>query len=121
MPTATGHTTAIRASQVIGTALYNTSGEEIGKVEDIVLDKTRNDIMFAVVSVGGITTTSHSYHALPWVVLDYNEASGGYVARFTTGQIANGPAVSVVSELTKNDGAVARDAAYRHYKVDKDW
>ena len=121
MPTETGHTTAIRASQVMGKTLYNVSGEEIGKVEDIILDKTTNHIMFAVVSVGGITTTSHSYHALPWVVLDYNEASDGYVVGFTTGQMSNGPAVSAVSELIKNDGAVARDAAYRHYKVDKDW
>ena len=121
MPTTTGHTIAIRASQVIGANVFNISGEEIGKVQDVILDKTRNQIMFAVVSVGGVTTTSHSYHALPWSVLDYDEETGGYVVPCTTDQIAKGPAVSMVSEVTKHDGAGPRDAAYSHYKVDKDW
>ena len=42
MPTATGHTTAIRASRVIGTDVKDTEGEVIGKVEDLILDKTEN-------------------------------------------------------------------------------
>ena len=53
MPTATGNTSAIRASEVIGADLYNSTGEKIGKIEDIILEKTSNRTMFAVVSVGG--------------------------------------------------------------------
>jgi sporulation protein YlmC with PRC-barrel domain len=49
MPTATGHTTAIRAKKVIGTAVKDTSGDKIGTVEDLVLDKQTNTILFAVV------------------------------------------------------------------------
>ena len=35
MPTATGHTSAIRATKVIGTPVYNTAGDKIGKVEEV--------------------------------------------------------------------------------------
>ena len=47
MTTSSGHTTAILASKVKGTAVYNNSGDKIGTVEDVVLDKQSNQIMFA--------------------------------------------------------------------------
>ncbi|MAP93681.1 MAG: photosystem reaction center subunit H, partial [Ponticaulis sp.] len=49
MPTPEGHTTAIRGSRVIGTPVFSTTGDKIGEVEDVMLDKMSNQIMFAVV------------------------------------------------------------------------
>ena len=119
MPTATGHNAAIRASEVIGTDVYQTSGTIIGRIEDIVLDKTSNQIMFAIVGFGGALTTSGNYYPVPWSVLDYQEAVGGFVVPFSKDELAKGPADSV-SELIKNDGAAARKAANTHYNVGKD-
>ncbi|TJW23727.1 MAG: PRC-barrel domain containing protein, partial [Mesorhizobium sp.] len=53
MTTQTGHTEAIAASRVIGTTVYNTEGKHIGSIEDVMLDKTSNGIMFAVIGFGG--------------------------------------------------------------------
>ncbi len=53
MATASGHTSAIRAKKVIGTNVKDSSGNKIGSIEDIVLDKESNTIMFAVVGFGG--------------------------------------------------------------------
>ena len=53
MPTASGHTSAIRATKVCGTPVHDSSGRKIGEVEDVVLDKLSNNILFAVVSFGG--------------------------------------------------------------------
>jgi sporulation protein YlmC with PRC-barrel domain len=116
MPTVGGHSAAIRASEVIGTDVYQASGEVIGKIEDIVLDKTSNQIMFAIVGFGGALTTSGNYYPLPWSILDYKEDVGGFVVPFSKDELAKGPADSV-AELIKNDGAAARSAANAHYKV----
>ena len=40
--------------------------DKIGKVEDIMLDKTSNNIMFAVVGFGGVLGMGEKYHPLPW-------------------------------------------------------
>jgi sporulation protein YlmC with PRC-barrel domain len=120
MPTSSGQTAAICASDVIGTDVFQTSGEKIGHVEDIVLDKTTNRIMFAIVSFGGALTTSANYYPLPWSVLDYVGEAGGFVVPYTKEQIAGGP-VNLISELVQNDGAGPRNAAYKHYKVAQDW
>ena len=47
MTTSSGHTSAILASKVKGTAVYNDAGDKLGTVEDVVLDKQSNQIMFA--------------------------------------------------------------------------
>lgn len=120
MPTASGHTKAIRASRVIGTDVYNSAGDKIGEVEDVMLDKTSNQIMFAVVGFGGFLGLGEKYHPLPWSVLDYDDQRGGYVVPFTKDQLEAAPAESI-SDLTGNDGRDARDATYEYYKVERTW
>lgn len=120
MTTPTGHTDAIRASRVIGTSVYNTSGQNIGTIEDVMLDKTSNGIMFAVIGFGGFLGIGEKYHAVPWSVLDYDESRGGYVVPFTKDQLEAAPADSI-NALTGADGERARDAAYEYYKVEPYW
>lgn len=121
MTTATGHTKAICASRVGGTSVHDKSGEQIGVVEDVVLDKTSNRIMFALVRIGGVVTTADSYYPLPWAMLDFDEETGGYVVPCTRAKIADGPSYSKASDLVENDGTGPRDAAYRYHNVAQDW
>ena len=45
MPTPSGHTSAIRAKKVIGSGVKDNSGSQIGKIEDIVLDKMSDNVI----------------------------------------------------------------------------
>lgn len=120
MTTASGHTEAIAASRVIGTSVYNTAGQSIGTIEDVMLDKTSNGIMYAVIAFGGFLGIGEKYHAVPWSALDYEKNRGGYVVPFTREQLEAAPAHSI-EELTGMDGQKARDAAYDYYRVKPDW
>ncbi len=120
MPTATGHTTAIRASRVIGTDVKDTQGEVIGKVEDLILDKTENAIMVALVGFGGFLGMNEKYHPLPWSTLDYEKSRDGYVVNVTKEQLEAAPAESL-DELTRSDGQGLRDQVYDYYKAPRYW
>ena len=74
MPTPGGHTTAILATIVRGTPVYNTNNEKIGTVEDVVLDKMSNNIMFAVLGSGGVIGMGEKFRPIPWSILDYEDA-----------------------------------------------
>jgi len=104
MTTASGHTSAIRAKKVIGTTVKNSAGEKIGQVEDIVLDKQSNRIIFAVVGFGGFLGMNEKYHPVPWSALDYVESEDSYVVPFTKEQLQAAPADSL-EKLTRQDGA----------------
>ena len=116
MPTPSGHTRAIRASRVIGTSVYAGNGDKIGEVEDVMLDKMSNEIMFAVVGFGGFLGIGEKYHPLPWAMLDYVDDKGGYVVNVSKDQLEAAPAHSI-KDLTDNDGAQIRTAVHSHYKV----
>jgi sporulation protein YlmC with PRC-barrel domain len=120
MTTASGHTSAIGAKHVIGTAVFNTKGDKIGQVEDIMLDKKSNNIMYGVVGFGGFLGIGEKYHPIPWTSLDFSEDKDGYIVPFTKEQLTQGPAHSL-KELTEQDGYGPRNAAYDYYKVDRYW
>jgi sporulation protein YlmC with PRC-barrel domain len=120
MPTASGHTKAIRAKTVIGTDVRDPSGEKLGEIEDVMLDKASNNIMFAVVGFGGFLGVAEKYHPLPWSALEFNESENAYVVNYTKEQLRAAPAASI-DELTQDDGRLFRDRSYAYYKEPRYW
>jgi sporulation protein YlmC with PRC-barrel domain len=116
MPTTTGHTSAIRAKRVIGTTVTDPTGKKIGEVEDLVLDKQSNSILFAVVGFGGFLGMAEKYHPMPWSALDYDPQSGSYSVDYTQEQLKAAPAGSI-DELTRDDGLAYRDRVFDYYKI----
>src|SRR5712675_1717723 len=116
MTTASGHTSAIRAKKVIGTSVHDGSGRKIGAIEDVVLDKQSDSIMFAVVGFGGFLGVGEKYHPIPWSSLDYSESAGAYVVPFTEDQLRAAPSGSI-DELTREDGLTVRDRTFDYYKT----
>jgi uncharacterized protein YrrD len=120
MATASGHTSAIRAKKVIGTNVKDPSGTKIGAIEDIVLDKQSNSIMFAVVGFGGFLGMAEKYHPIPWSSLDYSPGDNAYVVSYTKDQLQAAPAGSI-EELTGDDGYGVRDKTYQYYNAPRYW
>jgi sporulation protein YlmC with PRC-barrel domain len=120
MATASGHTAAIRAKKVIGTTVNDSQGKKIGQIEDIVLDKQSNHIMFAVVSFGGFLGMAEKYHPLPWASLDYDERDNAYRVNVTEQQLRAAPA-DTIEELTRNDGIAYRDRSFDYYHAQRYW
>jgi sporulation protein YlmC with PRC-barrel domain len=122
MTTASGHTSAILASKVKGTGVYSQSGDKIGHVEDVVLDKQSDRIMFAALGFGGVLGVGEKYYPVPWSVLDYNKEKGGYIVPLSEDQLKGAPAYRL-EDLTKNDGEFGRirERSYDYYQVKRDW
>ena len=120
MATASGHTEAIRAKKVINTPVKDVDGNKIGEVEDIVLDKLSNNIMFAVVGFGGFLGMGEKYHPIPWDLLDYDESFDAYVIGLSKDELKAAPADSI-AELTKDAGYSYRNQAFDYYKAEPYW
>lgn len=118
MPTPSGHTSAILASKVKGTAVYDTAGDKVGHVEDVVLDKLSNGIMFAAVGFGGVMGMGEKYAPVPWSVLDYSEDKNGYVVPMTKEELQKAPAYEL-KDLLQGDGQAGkvRDMSFDYFKV----
>ncbi|MEI9993828.1 MAG: PRC-barrel domain-containing protein [Rhizomicrobium sp.] len=122
MTTSSGHTSAILASKVKGTSVYDQAGEKIGHVEDIVLDKQSDKIMFAALGQGGVLGVGEKYFPVPWSMLDYSKDKGGYVVPVAQDVISKAPTYRL-EDLTKSDGDFGkiRETSYNYFNIKRDW
>ena len=116
MTTHTGHTNAIPASRVIGTAVYNTAGASIGTIEDVMLEKSSNGIMFAVIGFGGFLGIGEKYHAFRGRRSTTRRAAAATSCRSPRTQLEAAPAYSI-NDLTGDDGHGRARRSYEYYKV----
>ena len=68
----------ISADKVQGTPVYNHADERLGTVNSIYIDKRGGDVVYVAMSFGGFLGIGEKYHPLPWELLDYDTAIGGY-------------------------------------------
>ena len=61
-----GKTDIYAASDVIGDRVRNMDGEDVGKIEDLVIDPEEGRIAYAVLSFGGVLGMGDKYFAIPW-------------------------------------------------------
>jgi hypothetical protein len=87
METLDENAAVISAGKVTGTAVYNTAGEHLGEIHDVMLDKRSGKIAYAVMSFGGFLGLGERYHPLPWATLKYDTRQGGYVVGVTIDQL----------------------------------
>ncbi len=57
---------------VIGSKVINQQNEDLGKIEDIVVDADAGRIAYAVLSFGGFLGLGDKYFAIPWEALRFN-------------------------------------------------
>ncbi|MGE0825189.1 MAG: PRC-barrel domain-containing protein [Candidatus Binatia bacterium] len=56
----------LRASEVIGYTVKNPQGQELGQIEDLVIDPEHGRIAYAVLSFGGFLGLGDKLFAIPW-------------------------------------------------------
>ncbi len=84
----------IAASKVKGTKVYDTQGDALGSIYDVMLHKRQGSVAYAVLSFGGFLGIGDKYHALPWNKLQYSEDHGGYIVDVDRRTLEAAPAYS---------------------------
>ena len=69
----------IAASAIRGTAVYNTTGDRLGSVHDVMIDRISGKPEYAIMSFGGFLGIGSRHHPLPWASLVYDKSRDAYV------------------------------------------
>jgi len=81
----------IAATKVDGTSVYNLAGENLGTVDDIMMDKVSGQAIYAVMSFGGFLGMGKKHHPLPWGTLKYDDTKSGFVLAMDKKQLQDSP------------------------------
>jgi sporulation protein YlmC with PRC-barrel domain len=81
----------ISSDKVEGTSVYSTSGEKLGSIDDLMIDKRSGQIRYAVLEFGGFLGMGADRYPMPWRVLNYSQEKGGYVVPLAKEALQNAP------------------------------
>jgi hypothetical protein len=81
----------IASDKVEGTKVFDPSGENIGAIERILVEKRSGKVSYAVLSFGGFLGMGEEHYPLPWSKLNYDESLGGYRVDISKEQLEGAP------------------------------
>jgi hypothetical protein len=91
-PRAVRYTDIVSARKtLIGSKVVNAHNENLGKIEDLVIDAGAGRIAYAVLSFGGFLGMGDKYFAIPWVAFHFNLAQKHAVLNLDKKQLENVP------------------------------
>lgn len=71
----------ISSRKVQGTKVVNPAGEDLGRIEDIMIDKVSGRAVYAVLSFGGFLGMAEKHFALPWSALTFAPEREAYIVK----------------------------------------
>lgn len=85
------HTNVVKASEVCGVKVRNTADEDLGEINEIVIDKTTGKVGYVVLDFGGILGFGNKYFALPWKIFSYDADEDCFVINLDKERLKNAP------------------------------
>ncbi len=81
----------VRSDDVQGTDVFRASGEKLGSIDCVMIDKQKRNLAYAVLSVGGLLGLGEKHHPLPWQSLSYDKAKDVSVVRLSKYELKSAP------------------------------
>lgn len=79
------------ASTLTGNAVVNSAGEDLGEIEEIMLDVLSGQIAYAVLSFGGFLGMGDKLFALPWQALKLDTDNERFILDVDKERLRNAP------------------------------
>jgi sporulation protein YlmC with PRC-barrel domain len=93
----------ISSDRVEGTNVYNETGDKLGSIDDLMIDKRSGKVRYAVLEFGGFLGMGTDRYPLPWDMLKYDTSKDGYVVPLNKSRLENAPHYDEESRPDYND------------------
>ncbi len=90
-PTTNRFRRVLSASTLVGDQVRNSAGEDLGKIEEIMVDVASGRIAYAVLSFGGFLGIGDKLFAIPWSSLKIDEGEHQFILNADRQTLENAP------------------------------
>jgi sporulation protein YlmC with PRC-barrel domain len=112
--TAKSSYTVVVGRSILTMKVVNTSGEDLGKIEDLVIDIRDDRISYAILSFGGFLGMGDKHFAIPWQDLSINIFKSVAVLNIDKDRLKNAPGFDKDNWPDMSDSDWAR-GIHKHY------
>lgn len=108
----------ITGSRVEGQPVFSASGEKLGKIADLMIDKATGATVYALMAHDGFLGVGEAYYPLPWSKLDYDPAKQGFRVPLSREQVQAG---HHVADKEVEDEIEWRERVHAYYGAAPYW
>lgn len=109
----------ISSSTLVGTSVENTNGDNLGKIEDLMIDWKEGKVSYAVLSFGGFLGMGDKYFAVPLQSFDVplNNDSNVLILNESKERLESSPGFNKDNWPSSADHVFTKEV-YKHYNRD---
>lgn len=115
--TTSGYAPVLSASSIAGTKVLNPTGDQLGSIEDLMLDTDTGEVAYAVLSFGGFLGMGGKLFAIPWQALTIDPADHSFVLDVDREKLENAPGFDKDDWPTTANSTWMQDL-HRHYGLE---
>lgn len=110
----------LKGSDVVGLDLHNRNDEDLGEVEDLMIDVNSGRCAYAVIAYGGVAGIGEKLFAVPWQALSYDAQDTKFVIDINKDKLKNAPGFDKKNWPDTNDLNWSKDV-HTFYGSDPNW
>lgn len=76
---------------IVGSEVLNVEGEDLGKIEEIIIDTRDSRVAYAILSFGGFLGMGDKHFAIPWQALTLDPSQGTAILMIDKDRLKNAP------------------------------
>ena len=81
----------VKASEVTGVKVVNGTGDSLGDINEVVLDKTTGKVNYLVLDFGGFLGFGNKFFAVPWQSFAYDKKEDCFVLNVEKERLKQAP------------------------------
>jgi sporulation protein YlmC with PRC-barrel domain len=110
----------LSSSSICSDHVKNAAGEDLGKIEDLMIDLHSGRIAYAVLSFGGFLKMGNKLFAIPWEALKVDPINKVFILHLDKSQLENATGFDKDNWPNMADPTFG-SALYRHYGLKPYW
>jgi len=110
----------LSAATLAGDSVRNAAGEDLGKIDEIMIDIPSGRVAYAVLSFGGFLGMGDKLFAVPWSALKVDEDENCFILNVDRRTIEQAPGFDKDNWPDMSDTAFGTEIS-AYYKVDPYW
>ena len=111
----------VPASKIIGETVVNRQSENLGKIDELVIDAEKNRVLYAVLSFGGLMGMGNKLFAMPWEAFEFSTTENKLILNVDKEKLKAAPGFEKGDKWPDFKDKLWGESIYNYYDYTPPW
>ncbi len=111
----------VPASKIIGETVVNRQSENLGKIDELVIDAKKNRVLYAVLSFGGLMGMGNKLFAMPWEAFEFSTTDNKLILNVDKEKLKAAPGFEKGDKWPDFKDTLWGESIYNYYNYTPPW